>query len=325
MKRSPRSVASYSWPRSRGTSTRERQRRVVGIGHPLLGRERALELDPQVAVAAALGQAEVVRRILLLVHHRIIRHRRAQHVPAHAVAQQRVRILLDVEHGAAVVGPDEIRFDVDQGVGQQFAGHEVLEAHRPLPPADAVLGPGQHATVDRDLVVADLEIGLAGRHRVGIEQQLLGRLERALAARVDRELAAGLVARVVPVAVLALRHRAIVGLDAADDLAIDRVLQRPRVREHGIRVGVLGREVGQHLGVRAGVVAQPVVLVDAVAVGGGHGVGQLGRDGWDCGCRGSGPIGGDAGGRCPLRPLATVGIAGRDNEGDGRPDHCAQA
>jgi hypothetical protein len=74
----------------------------------------------------------------------------------------------------------------------------------------------------------------------------------------------GLESGVVPPAALAVRHRAVVLLDPADDLFVQRVLQRPERRHHRIGVGVLGLEVVEHLLRLAAVVAQPVVRVAAL-------------------------------------------------------------
>jgi hypothetical protein len=50
-------------------------------------------------------------------------------------------------------------------------------------------------------------------------------------------------------------------LDPADDLAVERLLERLGGRHQRVGVGVLGVEVGDDLGV--GPVLQPVVVVDA--------------------------------------------------------------
>jgi hypothetical protein len=171
-------------------------------------------------------------------------------------------------------------------VVEDLATGEVLDADPVLATADVVLGPGQQRVVLADLVVADAEVVLALGHRVDVEQHFLGAVHAALAARVDRIILAGLEARVVPVAALAVRHRTVVLLDAADDLLVQLVLQRLQRRHPRVDVGVLGVEVSQHLRILAGVVAQPVVLVAALgAMRGFHHVRLLGDVGGGAGRR----------------------------------------
>src|SRR5690606_6532478 len=167
--------------------------------------------------------------------------------------------------------------------------------------ADVVLGPGQQRVVGADLVVAHAEVVLAGGHLVEVQQDLLGgevaggvggldgervHARTVLATGVHRIVLAGGVARVVPPAVVAVRHRAVVLPDAAHDLRVQLFLQRPQRPHHRIDIGVLRLQVGQHRRILAAVVAQPVVLVlaggaerrgDLVRLAGG--VGRVGGDG----------------------------------------------
>ena len=147
-----------------------------------------------------------------------------------------------------------------------------------LPAADGILGEGEQVVVRRDRGRADLEEAVALRHPVDVEHDLLGRIQRAGLARINRVFLAGLVARVVPVAAQAVRHRRVVLLDAPDDLPVDLLLERLGVRGHRRLVGVLRLEVADHLGTRARVVAQPVVLVVARAV---RRLDDVGPDGCD--------------------------------------------
>ena len=67
----------------------------------------------------ALPHAQVEARILLLVDQRIRCRIRAERVPLHALGQQGDGILGDVEQGAVIGGPDEIRFHVGHGIRQR--------------------------------------------------------------------------------------------------------------------------------------------------------------------------------------------------------------
>ena len=155
-------------------------------------------------------------------------------------------------------------------MGRSVCVREIPHLHDVLPAADGVVGPGQQIAVGADGDVADFEEVVALRELVDVQQDFFGRVLAALAARVDGVLAAGFEALVVPVAVHQVRHRGVVLLQAADDFLVELFLERLDVREHGVGVGILRLDVRQHLGVRALVVAQPVVLVRAGAMGRDH-------------------------------------------------------
>ena len=242
--------------------------------------DRAADADADVLVRTRARDAHVEAVVVFLVHEAVLRGRRTQHMRLDALAQQRGGVLFDVVDRAVVVGPDQVRLDVLDAVGIDLAGAQVLHLQHVLAAADLILGPGEQFIVLAHFGIADAEIALALGHRVLVEQDLFRRIHRALAARVDRVVLAGLEARVIPVAAQAVRHRSVVLLDAADDFAVQALLQRLGRRQHGVGVGVLGLDVGQHFLVLARIVAQPVVLVLAHgAVRRLHFVRLLRRDG----------------------------------------------
>ena len=102
-----------------------------------------------------------------------------------------------------------------------------------------------------------------------VVRRLNGKRIKAVAvgtAGVDGVILAGLETAVVPVAVIARRDAAVVLLDAGDDFVVELVFQRRKRREDGIGVGVFRVEIGEHLCVFAGVVAQPVVFILPLAM-----------------------------------------------------------
>ena len=120
---------------------------------------------------------------------------------------------------------------------------------------------------------------MPGRQFVGVQYDLLGRIERGFAARENRMFLAGLETDVVPVTILAVGNGGIVLFQARDDLAVDLVLQRLRTGPELRVIGVFGAEVGENGRVAALIVAQPVIGVragamrrrDAVRADGGDG------------------------------------------------------
>ena len=250
-----------------GQEDAELECRVRRVGVADFARFRALGHDQKEAAVLGVGDAGVEAQVVLLVDEWIACRIGAENVPPHPVAEQRHGILLDVEDARAVGVPGEVGLDVRDRVRQRLARGEVLEAHRVLPPPDGVVDVGQQPVVGCYGVLADRVVAVAPCELAGIQHHLLGRLERAGLARVDRVLAAGFVARVIPVVALPVRDGRIVLLDARDGLLVHAVRQRTRVRGHGGHVGVFRLEVSEHRLVGAGVVPQPVVLVHAVAIG----------------------------------------------------------
>jgi hypothetical protein len=82
--------------------------------------------------------------------------------------EQGVRVVLDVEQGAVVVRPHQVRGDAADGVRQHLAAIQVLEPHRVLATAAGVLRVRQHPVVLADLVVADVVVVLARGQRVDV-------------------------------------------------------------------------------------------------------------------------------------------------------------
>ena len=138
---------------------------------------------------------------------------------------------------------------------------------RELVAPDGVVGPREQRAVAADRVVADRVERVAGRELVAVEQDLLGRRHRALAARVDRVLLPGLEARVVPVAVVerpAPTRRPPRSARASRRTACPRAAAPARASPR--RTRSRRSRYASTVGVLARVVAQPVVRIVAGAV-----------------------------------------------------------
>ena len=106
----------------------ERQRRIVDARVPCLGRDGAARVDQQEAPVLGHADGGVERLVLLLVHDRVERGIGAELVHAHAQAEQRDRVLLDVQHAPVIGGPGDALLDVRHRIGQPFTGLERAEA-----------------------------------------------------------------------------------------------------------------------------------------------------------------------------------------------------
>ncbi len=258
----------------------EPQVRVVHARKAHFGRDRAARVDQQVTPVLGDFDRRVESLVRLLVHERVGGRVRPEHVLAHAHAEQRDRILLDVKHRAVVARPGHPLLDVADCVGQDHAGFEHLEPERVLAAPDRVVRVRQQPVIVAHLERADVVIVEPARLRLEVEQDLLRPLETARASRIDGIFVARVEATVIEVTLVTVRHRRVVLPDAADDLRVELVLERFQPTEQCFPVCVLRPEVREHRRVTTRVVAQPVVLVDPGAARGIDLVGPDLGDGW---------------------------------------------
>ena len=192
-------------------------------------------------------------------------------MPLHVQAEEGLQVLLDVQHRLVVVRPGDVGFDVDDGVLEDPAARQMLEAQLVLASADEILAEGRPFGVRRDLDRADLIVipsrRLAGRRPlVAVEDDLLRGVLRAQVAYHDGMFLPRLESGGIPVAVLEVWDAGIVRFQAGDDFGVELVPERPGRRERPFLVRVLGVQVGQHLGILPLIVPQPIVRVDSLAV-----------------------------------------------------------
>ena len=259
----------------------ERAVRPVGVEQPVLGGHRLRRRDQQVALRPALPDLAVERLVRLLVDEDVLGLRGAQRVPPDLVPAQRLGMLARVEEGAVVVGPDEVarhlrQLVVEQGVGGQVLHTDGVDAaafnvYRIAEQAPVgadlqrrhlakVVPLGQGVDVEQNMLLIDRRPGV--RHRPGVNQRRRASRRRPVdrPSAVDGVLPPILVAGVVKVLALPVRHRHVGLLDAPLDLGEQGLLQRFGRRHHRLRVGVLRLQIRGDRRVAA--VAQPMVVVD---------------------------------------------------------------
>ena len=167
-----------------------------------------------------------------------------------------------VEEGPAVRRPGGAVVDAGHDVGQVGASAEIAEAKLVQLRAIDVLRVGDRVLVRASLDVAELEIFVAFGQLVGVENDLLLGVHRAASTAVDLVVEAFDGAGVGPPTLVEDGGREVGLLNSTDDLPIELSLQAGRRRHHLVRVGVLGLQVGDDLGVL--LVAEPVVRIDAL-------------------------------------------------------------
>ena len=122
-------------------------------------------------------------------------------------------------------------------------------------------GISNQVLVGTALNVAQLEILVAFRQLIGVEDDLLGSLHRAALAAVDLVVQAFDRPRVAPPALVEGRRRVVGLLDPADDLAVQPIPELGGVCHGRVGVRVFGFQVGDHLWIFF--VPKPVIGVDA--------------------------------------------------------------
>ncbi len=232
-------------------------RRRGGRDHAPLGRREPVGRDEHVLTAARAEHRHVLQDVVLLEHLDVLRPRSPGHVPPHGVATFR-RVGRQVEERAVVVRPGGSVPHARDRVGQPPRA-QVFHVQRVLAERRGVLEIQEPAAVGTDVEAAQRVEPFPLRQRVLIEDHGFGRLEAALLATKDRVRLPLLGAVVVPIAVVAVRHREIGLLDPAEHLAVQLLLQRFGVLHAGRGVGVLCLEIRAHLGVL--LLAQPEVVV----------------------------------------------------------------
>src|SRR6185436_14009153 len=243
----------------------ESQRRIAGTRVAPFGNRSAFRADVEVPLRLAAHHDQIEAFVRLLVHEPVGRDRRPEHVRAHAPAQQRHWILLDVQQRAVVVGPGDVGLGVLDHVAEQLAAGDVLEADAELAPADGIFRVREQLVVRARFVSAELKERLADGERVAVEQYGFGRARLVRPANDQLILLAADEATRIPIAAVAHRHARVVFLDATDDLAIQNIDQRLSGPQDCVRISGLGAQMRQDLWVAARVVAEPVesVLADA--------------------------------------------------------------
>src|SRR5437899_11114201 len=126
-----------------------------------------------------------------------------------------------------------------QDVGQQFAAAQILEANRAHASACRVRGKREQIFPRADFPGPDQERRLPFGQRVGIDENLFGRVQRAALARVDGVVLSLHEAGVVEVVALAKWDRLVTLENAALELGVEPVLQGLSMRPDCRGVGVL--------------------------------------------------------------------------------------
>ena len=132
-----------------------------------------------------------------------------------------------------------------------------------LTTGDPILRHQQITIIGTDLEARQLVIVSPGPTQIGIQQQLGRRLQAPLVTLIERKLAPRLIAGHIPVSLVVIGHRAVIGLLPRHHLGIELLLQLGGRRQDLVGITVLGLQIGQHLGSGTLVIAQPEIGIFA--------------------------------------------------------------
>src|SRR5206468_9512699 len=198
--------------------------------------------------------------VVLLEDEHVLLARGAKPMPPDLVRTYR-RVGPDVEEGRVVGGPGRAVVNALDDVPQVLAGVEVPEAELVQLRSVDVGRIGEEIFVRAPLDVAELEVVVAFRELVGVENDLLGGVHRPTAPAVDLVVEAFHRPGVGQPTLEQGRRGGVRLLDPPDDLAVQTFLQVAEACRDGGGIGIFGLELGDNI--RVVLVTTPVVLVDS--------------------------------------------------------------
>ncbi len=219
---------------------------IVGRENVDLRRLMVVAVDDEEPVRLGLADAEEVGRVGILEHHHVLGR-----VGAHGMPEDLRRAVVgiepDVEQRPRIRRPDRRSGGAGDPVGEVLSGVEVADADLEIFRAHLVGGVGEEAMVGTMGTAAEMEIGLALGHRIGIEED---GLRPAVTRRTDQHRVLGAVreADSVGIGAVGRGHRGIVLLDPRAHLGDERVLEPGDVGHRGIGEAVLEIEIGADVG-----------------------------------------------------------------------------
>jgi hypothetical protein len=233
--------------------------RIVRVQQVLLGRNRALEVENQVATAPALVEVQVEGAILFLIEQLVRRLVFAEAMSVQAVRPER-RIERAVEEGAGVVPPLQRVVGVANAIFEQLTRRQVYDEDVVSLASVGIDRIGRESLIGADLEVPDPEEVVALGQRVLVEDDFLRCVGPCSLAAAVGVLFPGLAARVVEIVAVPFGDRSIDHRQPHRHLVVQRRLQRLGRRHRRQRVLVLGSQILDDR--RIGAVAHPVVFVD---------------------------------------------------------------
>ena len=197
-------------------------------------------------------------------------------MPPHLIREQRRCVFAHVIEGLRVIRPDQIRFNVFQHFRIPVTALQIAKTHAILPTREIIFGQ-RHDGVIRRYRQSPQRIKLTvGRALVTIQQGVpfIPLFTEGRLTLINGIFAPRFINMPVAITILHIGGGSILRRDTVDNLFQDAILQC-LLRGHNlaaIRIFLL--QIIQHFWLRAGVISQPVIIINAGIAMIRHGVGN---------------------------------------------------
>ena len=230
---------------------------------PALAGQGAIEGNEEILLGAAQLDGDIKALVGLGKDQPIAAHRGAESMVPHLAGAQCLLIQPHIIKGGTIRRPDHIAGAIFDEIRQPDPLMQIQDGQTILAAGDPILRHQQITIIGADLEARQLEILSPGTTQIGIQQQLGRRLQTALVTLVKGKLVPRLIAGHIPVSLIVIRHRAVIGLLPRHHLGIELLLQLGSGRQDLVGITVLGLQIGQHLGSGTLVIAQPEIGIFA--------------------------------------------------------------
>ena len=218
----------------------ERLERGIGIQDLIFGCKGTFAAYHKV-FARLLAVDKHIKSIVFFVENQYIAFGvSTQNMTVYFERAQGLLVVLHVENGTIIGCPNRLSVGVFDFIGQYFTCAEVLDLQRILPTRYCIYPKNSPLIVVAYGKAIKVKVGFTFSHCITIEKNFFRSFERFLVAHINRVILTFFITSLIPITVVAIRHRAIVLFDAAFHFGKERFLQRFGVCCLRLIVGVFG-------------------------------------------------------------------------------------
>ena len=139
---------------------------------------------------------------------------------------QGLDIVLHVENGTTIGCPNCLSVSIFYFIRQYFTCAEVFDLQGILPARYRIYPKNRPLVVVAYGKAIEVKVGFAFSHCITIEKNFFGSFKRFLVAHINRVILTFFITSLIPITVVAIRHRTIVLFNAAFHFGKERFLQR---------------------------------------------------------------------------------------------------
>ena len=204
----------------------ERLERGIGIQDLIFGCKGTFAAYHKV-FARLLAVDKHIKSIVFFVENQYIAFGvSTQNMTVYFERAQGLLVVLHVENGTIIGCPNRLSVGVFDFIGQYFTCAEVLDLQRILPTRYCIYPKNSPLIVVAYGKAIKVKVGFTFSHCITIEKNFFRSFERFLVAHINRVILTFFITSLIPITVVAIRHRTIVLFDAAFHFGKERFLQR---------------------------------------------------------------------------------------------------